>query len=780
MYPGPSNTIDFDGDRPARLVKWKIKTLDAPLSRGTVLFVYKLADKELRFKCNTYGKVSKFLVQEGDEIHPGTALVEYIPCSHPCVIKDLCADCGQDLHTNTGSSTSASVSMIHTVPELRVTVERAEKLGKDDEETLLKSRKLVLLVDLDLTLIHTANEHVENSGQIKDLFKYRLSGPGDPNYYTKVRPYTYDFLQKISNKYQCHICTFGARLYAHTIAKFLDPTEEVFGNRILSRNECFDPTTKSGNLAGLFPCGDSMVCIIDDREDVWKSAPNLITVKPFLSNFLPKNTGDINSPFDRKDELNFHNFSSHTSKSEPSSDSDMPNGSVAKESKNQQDEKISCSEDKKTEEAKAPDKGHVMLESLSESSSSASEKAFSADSSPKEVKSEKEVDKEKEKKDEEVEGADDGKEEENKIDKLEDDDDYLLHLETILQRIHEEYFSRYDELIKYTSPDEHYSIPDLKKIVPEVKRKTLKEVNIVFSGVIPMNMNLKESKIYQMATSLGARVHKDINLDGSPLERTTHLIAAKHGTVKVIKALKSGKIHIVNPHWLFSCEERWERVPEALFPLSKEDDFTSVQERKLRSNRDENLLFGELQNPTAPSSNKSETQKSSEKSQGFSFYDPSTGLKVNSLSRFNTIDQKASTSDQSDKLVGGERPSQSMLQLSPLSGFSKNDLQQMDKEVDDACSEGDELSTGNTDSEDEGPGYSRKNEIEFEDEYEGESTNSEYPKGWEYNRKRKYAQLEDDETRDTFEGRSESSSEDDLNESSDDEMAAAVEREFLS
>lgn len=97
MYPGPSNTIDFDGDQSARLVKWKIKTLDAPLSRGSILFIYKLADKELRFKCNTYGKVSKFLVQEGEEIHPGTALMEYIPCSHPCVIKDLCADCGQDL-----------------------------------------------------------------------------------------------------------------------------------------------------------------------------------------------------------------------------------------------------------------------------------------------------------------------------------------------------------------------------------------------------------------------------------------------------------------------------------------------------------------------------------------------------------------------------------------------------------------------------------------------------------------------------------------------------------
>ena len=36
-----------------------------------------------------------------------------------------------------------------------------------------------------------------------------------------------------------------------------------------------------------------MVCIIDDREDVWNFAPNLVHVKPY--NFF-KNTGDINAP----------------------------------------------------------------------------------------------------------------------------------------------------------------------------------------------------------------------------------------------------------------------------------------------------------------------------------------------------------------------------------------------------------------------------------------------------------------------------------------------------
>lgn len=46
-------------------------------------------------------------------------------------------------------------------------------------------------------------------------------------------------------------------------------------------------------LRALFPCGDNLVCIIDDREDVWNRASNLIQVKPY--HFF-EHTGDINAP----------------------------------------------------------------------------------------------------------------------------------------------------------------------------------------------------------------------------------------------------------------------------------------------------------------------------------------------------------------------------------------------------------------------------------------------------------------------------------------------------
>ena len=43
----------------------------------------------------------------------------------------------------------------------------------------------------------------------------------------------------------------------------------------------------------VFPCGDRMVAIIDDREDVWGRAPNLIHVKPYM---FFSGVADINAP----------------------------------------------------------------------------------------------------------------------------------------------------------------------------------------------------------------------------------------------------------------------------------------------------------------------------------------------------------------------------------------------------------------------------------------------------------------------------------------------------
>lgn len=57
---------------------------------------------------------------------------------------------------------SASVPIIHADPGLKVSQEMALEIGKKDLINLIRNKKLVLLVDLDHTLIHTTNENVSN------------------------------------------------------------------------------------------------------------------------------------------------------------------------------------------------------------------------------------------------------------------------------------------------------------------------------------------------------------------------------------------------------------------------------------------------------------------------------------------------------------------------------------------------------------------------------------------------------------------------------------------
>lgn len=85
---------------------------------------------------------------------------------------------------------------------------------------------------------------------------------------------------------------------------------------------------------------------------------------------------------------------------------------------------------------------------------------------------------------------------------IEDPDDYLLYLETILTSIYSRFYSIYDE---------SKEIPDLKIIVPKIRSEVLTDCNLVFSGLVPTNMKLQHSRAYFIARSLGAHVNQSIN-----------------------------------------------------------------------------------------------------------------------------------------------------------------------------------------------------------------------------------------------------------------------------
>lgn len=237
-----------------------------------------------------------------------------------------------------------------------------------------------------------------------------------------------------------------------------------------------------------------------------------------------------------------------------------------------------------------------------------------------------------------------------------DDDDYLLHLEDILHRIHVVFYETVDNIKSATNVDEvknnpkitkycspGTTIPDTKLIITELRREVLRGVNIVFTGVIPTSVRQEESYPCRVACALGAKVSNSISTSKDTDDRsrvTTHVIAGKLGTEKSLRAVQSQGMKIVNPNWLYCCNERWEWVDERLF-------YVEGLERYKQQIRDQKTPCG------TPRDGKSECAHESEGAE--------TKTRTDSVS---SADMLMST-------------------LNPLLSFSPTEVEAMDKEVED-------------------------------------------------------------------------------------------------
>lgn len=110
--------------------------------------------------------------------------------------------------------------------------------------------------------------------------------------------------------------------------------------------------------------------------------------------------------------------------------------------------------------------------------------------------------KETEKTNSEVENAVEKKEEPSEEIEIEDPDDYLMYLEEILSKIHSEYYKQYDET---------GTVPVMRDVIPNIRRKILEGQSIVFSGVVPTHVSVNNSRYAQMARKLGATVAEQVS-----------------------------------------------------------------------------------------------------------------------------------------------------------------------------------------------------------------------------------------------------------------------------
>lgn len=94
-----------------------------------------------------------------------------------------------------------------------------------------------------------------------------------------------------------------------------------------------------------------------------------------------------------------------------------------------------------------------------------------------------------------------------------------------------------------------------------MKAQTLRETNLVFSGLVALGTRPEDSEYWKLATTFGATCSNQL----SP--RTTHLVANQPGTAKVHSARRFPRVKVVYPQWLLDSVAKWVRLEEGPYLL---------------------------------------------------------------------------------------------------------------------------------------------------------------------------------------------------------------------
>lgn len=434
-----------------------------------------------------------------------------------------------DYLTKEVNSERATINMTHDNVALLVSQKEAVRAEEDSKKRLLTAKKLSLIVDLDQTVIHTTCERTiaewqadpenPNYEAVKDVRSFQLADDNVANvaanwYYVKMRPGLKDFFDRMSTIYEMHIYTMATRAYAQAVAKIIDPDRKYFGDRILSRDENY--TDKLKSLHRLFPNNTDMVVIIDDRADIWGYSDNLVRVPVF--NFFP-GAGDINASFLPKQQ----ELVTTSSKSKPA---ETVKDTVPAESEAASAVSVAATP-AESEPAESTNGVRNELEQqlismgagespeVLEQQVKEQEKMIISQQTERPLLQQQLV---LDKEDEEAEEAENSAVAENgdsqstehhrhRHSLLHDDDRGLEVIEANLRRVHKAFYDEYQknkvlprggrvaELKGEKSPKKRpldASVPNIAQLMPQIKSETLAGCVVVFSGIIPLGMDVEK------------------------------------------------------------------------------------------------------------------------------------------------------------------------------------------------------------------------------------------------------------------------------------------------
>lgn len=522
------------------------------------------------------GKILRWRVKQGDVIESDQQLITIEEaCSHEVQYAGLCAICGKDMKEANYASeqldtSRATVAMVHDNVSLTVSSDQAIRAEMSLQKRLLQDRKLSLVVDLDQTIIHACIEPTVGEWQrdpenpnyeaVKEVRSFQLDdGPRGLAsgcwYYIKMRPGLTEFLEHVAELFELHVYTMGTRAYALNIAKIVDPTQKLFGNRVISRDENGSMTAKS--LQRLFPVSTNMVVVIDDRADVWpQNRSNLIKVTPY--DFF-KGIGDINSSFlpKREDILAPTPLPEIIAKPPPklesteSTETKKPIGKNENAVVSSSDEtlilQLQAEEQERSLERQLTDRPLLHLQKQLDKQDEKAEKEEkeiamnNGDSKP-------------------IINGDASHLGHHRHNLLRDDDQELVYLERHLASLHQSFFEQLDARATNHRGDDIAPdlVPDAGKILTFLKSRVLRGTKIVLSGLVPLGADVRRTEIGLQAESFGTEIRSRITND------VTHLVisSSRPRTQKVQQAARIPSIKIVNQNWLADSIAQWKKLDE--------------------------------------------------------------------------------------------------------------------------------------------------------------------------------------------------------------------------
>ncbi|KAL6635281.1 hypothetical protein ACP70R_027952 [Stipagrostis hirtigluma subsp. patula] len=205
---------------------------------------------------------------------------------HPGFFGGLCSLFGAKLEDAAG----VAVGYIRDGPSLpasaTTSIPRATDLS-----TLLRARKLTLILDLDHTLLNSTGFHeLSPIEQANGFTRHARDNPSTGLFrldayplgmFTKLRPFVRGFLEQASAMFEMFVYTLGDRDYARAVAKLLDPDGVYFGDRIVS---CDESTRRDRKSLDVVPGAEPVaVVILDDSDRVWpEHQDNLILMDRYV------------------------------------------------------------------------------------------------------------------------------------------------------------------------------------------------------------------------------------------------------------------------------------------------------------------------------------------------------------------------------------------------------------------------------------------------------------------------------------------------------------------